>query len=231
MRTSTLPLAVALLVLGGGAPLTYRFAVVKSTVIITHATAQRRATVGDIGHPGDEVRTGWFGRALIETPAQAARFEILPATRVQLGGPEPGVLLLVERGRLKAFFDALSGTDERIVATPGALLGVRGTRYAVEVQADGAATLAVFEGAVEVRPTNPAFPTTRVGAGEVCRYGPRETPQRHPLPPGLTEERWRGGIDVRAGEGSPRSLHAASGSGPKSPTASPPRGKRGGGGG
>ncbi len=219
MRTSTLPLALVLLLAGGGAPPAYRFAAVKSTVIVTHAAVERRAAAGDTAHAGDQVRTGWFGRATIEAPVHAARFEILPGTRVLLGGPDPGVILLVQRGRLKAFFDALSGRDERIVATPGALLGVRGTRYAVEVRADGSATLAVFEGGVEVRPSDPAFPTTLVATGELCRFGPREAPQRRPLPPGVTEERWRGGIDARSTAGSPRNPESGSASRGKS---SPP---------
>ncbi len=140
------------------------------------------------------MRTGWRGRAVVEVAAQAARFEILPSTRARLGGPQPGVLLVLERGRLKAVFDALTGSHDRLVATPGALLAVRGTRYGVEVAADGRATVAVFEGTVEVRPTTPGFPVTAVAAGEFCRFGPRTPPQRAPLPRGVGEDSWRGGL-------------------------------------
>lgn len=228
MRPPTLSLAVVLLLTGGEPALTYRFASVKSTVVITHLGVERRAAVGDVGLPGDKIRTGWLGRALIEAPAYAARFELLPASEVQLTGPEPGVLLSVQRGRLKAFFDALRGVDERIVATPGALLGVRGTRYAVEVRDDGSATLAVFEGAVEVLPADPTFASMRVGAGELCRYGLREAPQRHPLPPGMTVEKWRGGLDGRDQGGSSRAPQSGVSPGPSAPRGAPERGKRGG---
>jgi len=228
VRTTTLSLAVVVLLAGGEPSLTYRFTAVKSTVVMTHGGVERRARVGDVGLAGDAVRTGWLGRALLEAPAYAARFEILPATQVQLTGPQPGVLLSVQRGRLKAFFDAVRGVDARIVATPGALLGVRGTRYAVEVGADGTATLAVFEGAVEVLPVDSSFPSTRVGAGELCRYGVREAPRRQPLPPGVTAEKWRGGLTVRGMAGSPRAPEVGPPSGPHTPPSTPERGKRGG---
>ncbi len=229
MKAAPLSLALVLFLLNAEQPpLTYRFVEVKSTVTVTHAGVPRRATVGDLGLPGDGVRTGWRGRAVLEVPTHAARFELLPATEVELAGPTPGVLLHLQRGRLKAFFDALSGVDPRIVATPGALLGVRGTRYAVEVGEDGGAALAVFEGAVEVQPADPRFPSARVGAGELCRYGPRQAPQRQPLPPGLTVEKWRGGLDVRGTAGARRPPQEGPSAPPHAPPSASERGKRGG---
>jgi hypothetical protein len=223
-----------LLLTTSGAPLSYRFLEVKSKVVVGHEGVERRAVVGDSGVAGDEVRTGWWGHAVVEVTERASRFEILPSTRVVLGGPEPGILVVVERGRLKAVFDALTGNQERLVATPGALLAVRGTRYGVEVAADGSATLAVFEGTVEVLPTAAGFSPTAVHAGEACRFGPQAPPQRGPLPKGVDEQGWRGGIDSRGGDAASRGAQPGAGDGPGAPGASSRQtgqGKRGGGGG
>ena len=213
MRAIAAIMTAALAVVPPEAPLEYRFTEVKSAVHLRHGGAERRVAAADVGVAGDEVRTGWRGRAVVEVAALAARFAILPSTRARLSGPQPGVLLVLERGRLKAIFNALTGSHDRLVATPGALLAVRGTRYGVEVAADGSATVAVFEGTVEVRPTTPGFPVTAVGAGELCRFGPRTPPRRAPLPRGVGEESWRGGL------GGP-------GSGPGSRVGEPPPGSR-----
>jgi hypothetical protein len=204
MRVLALAVAGALLVQAPEAPVQYRFDEVKSKVMLRHQDAERQASAGETAPGGDQVRTGWRGRAVIAAPAHAARFEILPSTRVQLTGPEPGVLVVLENGRLKAFFDSLTGSEERLVATPGALLAVRGTRYGVEVDADGAAALTVFEGTVEVLPRASGFAPLAVRAGEVCRFGPQAPPHAAPAPRGMREDSWRGGMvqrDGRPGEG------------------------------
>ena len=191
MRAVAAMVTAALALTPAGAPLEYRFAEVKSAVHLRHLEAERHVKAGETGVAGDEVRTGWRGRAVVEVASHAARFEILSSTRVRLGGPQPGVLLVIERGGLKAFFDAITGSDDRLVATPGALLAVRGTRYGVEVDSDGRAVVAVFAGTVEVRPTTPGFPVTAVAAGELCRFGPRTPPQRWLMPPDSGEDNWR----------------------------------------
>ena len=204
MRAYALAVAGTLLVQTPVAPVAqveYRFAEVVSKVVLTHADAERRVAAGEAAEAGDEVRTGWRGRAVVEAPAHASRFEILPSTRVRLAGPEPGVLIVLERGRLKAVFDALTGSDERLVATPGALLAVRGTRYGVEVEADGAAAVTVFEGTVEVLPRDAALAPLAVRAGEVCNFGPRTPPRAAPMPPGTREDAWRGGMAEREPRG------------------------------
>ncbi|MDD5564373.1 MAG: FecR domain-containing protein [Thermoanaerobaculaceae bacterium] len=219
MKAITAIVTVALAVAPGSAPLEYRFTEVKSSVHLRHEAIERKVAAGESGVAGDEVRTGWRGRTVVEAAAQAARFEILPSTRARLGGPQPGVLLVLEHGRLKAVFDALTGRHDRLVATPGALLAVRGTRYGVEVAGDGRATVAVFEGTVEVRPTTPGFPVTAVAAGELCRFGPRTPPERAPLPRGVGEDSWRGGLD-QPGSG-PGSRVGEPPSGPRAPATRP----------
>ena len=221
MRAVAAIVTAALALTPAGAPLEYRFAEVKSAVHLRHLETERHVKVGETGVAGDEVRTGWRGRAVVEVASHAARFEILSSTRARLGGPQPGVLLVLERGGLKAVFDAITGSDDRLVATPGALLAVRGTRYGVEVAGDGHAVVAVFAGTVEVRPTTPGFPVTAVAAGEICRFGPKTPPQRALLPRGASEDNWRG-LGTPAGspgtrDGAPR---ASSPGGPRMP---PPR--------
>jgi len=187
--------ALLLLVAGGEAqpPITYRVEVVKSKVLITHSGQERRARINDVALAGDELRTGWFGRTILAVPERTCRFEVFSSTRVRLAGREPGVLVVVERGRLKAIFDALIGNEERLVSTPGALLAVRGTRYGIEVDARGNGTLAVFEGVVEVRPRASGQPRLAVGAGELCQFGPAMAPTRRMMPGGMTEHRWDSG--------------------------------------
>ena len=197
MRIHALAMAGVLLAQAASAPVEYRFAEVAGKVVLTHADTERRVSAGEVAEAGDEVRTGWRGRAVIEAPARASRFEVLPSTRVRLAGPEPGVLLVLERGRLKAIFDALAGHDDRLVATPGALLAVRGTRYGVEVEADGAAAVTVFEGTVEVLPRDAALAPLAVRAGEVCRFGPHTPPRAAPMPRDMREDSWRGGMVQR----------------------------------
>lgn len=192
MRTVALAGVLVLAGLAGTEPLQYRLETVKSRVVVGHEGEERRAAAGDTAVAGDSVRTGSFGRTVIAAPHAAARFEVGSRTEVVLAGPEPGVLLTVRSGVVKAFFDALTGRDDRLVATPGALLAVRGTRYGVEVGSDGEATLAVFEGVVEVRSRLAGVAPVEVRAGEQSRFGPRLEPGREAMPRGWSEERWRG---------------------------------------
>jgi len=97
------------------------------------------------------------------------------------------------------------------VATPGALLAVRGTRYGLEVDDDGAAAVTVFEGTVEVLPRTAGFAPLAVRAGELCRFGPQAPPHAGPAPRGTREESWRGGF-VQRGAG-PGDGHSQGGEG------------------
>lgn len=161
---------------------TYRFDEVKSKVLRAPRGDEKneiRVTVGDAAAPGDLVRTGFWARTVVSVPERKARFEIASSTRARLAPGEPGVLLLVERGRLKAFFEALTdgSAEERRVAAPGALLAVRGTRYGLEVDGEGRSLLAVFEGTVEVLSTVPGVSPIRVHADEFCTFGPKAAPK------------------------------------------------------
>jgi hypothetical protein len=180
--------------------LTYRFDEVKRTVYRWPGGDKDKETKAVKGGPassGDMVRTGWLGQTVISVPARQARFEVFADTQVQLASGEPGVLVVLTHGRLKAIFQALveGNRVERRVAVPGALLAVRGTRYGVEVDKKGKSTLAVFEGVVEVFCTTPGMQSIQVKAGEWSTFGPGMQPKAEPMRTrGFGEQAWGQGM-------------------------------------
>ncbi len=214
-RTLLVTLIAALLSETPAPPLAYRFDEVKSKVMRLPAGDESKAvkvTAGDPAAGGDVVTTGFWARTVIAVPERAARFELGSSARARLQGDEPGVLLVLEKGRLKAIFDALTEGPpvERRVAAPGALLAVRGTRYGLDVGEDGVTLLAVFEGTVEVLPTATGMPPVKVRASEYCTFGPRTPPMPAPMRDrGMSEKSWgrreagAGGPDGRGGPGGP----------------------------
>ncbi|HEV7427943.1 MAG TPA: FecR domain-containing protein [Thermoanaerobaculia bacterium] len=162
------------------APVGYRFDDVKRTVMLKTATQEAPAAKGSHAQSGDKVHTGWLSYALIAAEPQRAKFEIFGSTDVQLAGGTPGVILSVERGRIHAMFDKITGSEPRIVQTPGALLAVRGTQYNVEVDSAGKTIVDVFEGTVEIR--SPLRPEPfLVHAGESSIFSRRDPPPDHPM--------------------------------------------------
>lgn len=181
----------------------YRFEDVRRSVTVTTATRELPATKGLRAQSGDKVHTGWFAYALIASELYRARFEIFAMTDVELAGGTPGVLLSVDRGRIRAVFDKITGSEPRVVKTPGALLAVRGTQFDVEVDKSGRTTVDVYEGIVEVRSEFRHEPLM-LRAGEESIFGQREPPSAHPMP----EDRRRNAPPARGenkeGEGSGR---------------------------
>lgn len=189
IAAAVIPLAVAA---GAGAPgLGYHFEEVSHKVLVIRGESEQRAAVGTVAAAGAIVRTGWFAHALVSVPERAARFELFSSAEVRLAEEQPGVLLVIKKGRLEAIFDALTGREDRLVAAPGALLAVRGTRYGLEVDRAGRSVLAVFEGTVEVRPLLEGATPVAVSAGRICRFAPGSAPHQEAMPRGLTEESWR----------------------------------------
>jgi hypothetical protein len=185
-------LALVALDASAGQPLDYRFDSVSRTVTVTSSGKEQRATKGTHASSGDQVETGWFSSALISSESQRARFEIYSATQVTLAEDTPGVILSLERGRIRAAFDKIVGSEPRIVKTPGALLAVRGTDFDVRVDRDGNTTVDVFEGLVEVQ--SPLRPEPLfVKPGEEARFGRNQPPSSRPMP----EQRRREGEDAR----------------------------------
>ena len=157
-------------------PIDYRFDDVRRTVTLSNATAKSTpATKGSRAQSGDKVHTGWFSYALIASAQHRARFEIFSSSDVLLASDEPGVILSLERGKLHAIFDKITGTEPRVVKTPGALLAVRGTQYLAEVSSSGETTVDVYEGTVEVRSPLATAPML-VHAGESSTFSRRRPP-------------------------------------------------------
>jgi hypothetical protein len=194
------PLAFILLPAAAPEPIAYRFDEVKRSVQLWPGgdpKAAVKAVQGGPAQSGDLVRTGWWGRAVLSVPGWNSRFEVYGSTRVRLASEEPGILLVIQTGRVKAVFDALAegGRRDRKVAVPGALLAVRGTRYGVEVDDHGRSYLAVFEGTVEVQPQGPRDQPFLVKAGEGSSFGPGLQPRTEPQADrGFKEKSWSQGI-------------------------------------
>jgi hypothetical protein len=168
------------------APLTntvdYRFDDVRRTVTLSTPSSEKApAAKGQGARSGDKVHTGWFSYALISSEKHRAKFEIFSSSDVELAGTEPGVILSLERGKLHAMFDKITGTEPRVVKTPGALLAVRGTQYVAEVNASGETVVDVFEGTVEVRSPLALAPML-VQAGESSTFSRRRAPDNGPTP-------------------------------------------------
>ncbi len=173
MKTTLIALLFALPVLAQD----YRFDEIKRTVKLNDAQISK----GDHAKGGDSVETGWFSYARIATENHAAKFEIYGSTEVKLADGTPGVILSVERGRIRAAFDKITGTEPRVVKTPGALLAVRGTQFDVRVDANGNTTVDVYEGVVELQSPLQMQPIF-VRAGEESTHGPRRPPTTRPMP-------------------------------------------------
>ena len=159
----------------------YRFDEIRRSVTLTTPSQQLAVQKGQRAAGGDKVSTGWFSYALIATEHYRAKFEIFASTDVQLAGNAPGVILSLERGRLRAMFDKITGNEPRVVQTPGALLAVRGTQYEVAVDANGKTELKVYEGVVEIRSELRPAPML-VHAGEAASFSRKDPPTQHSMP-------------------------------------------------
>jgi|GEM_PF-5055269 len=205
---------------GAGGGLRYDVKAVSGKLVRLEPAPEVRLEPGAVAGPGEVLRTGWRSSAELEVAERGARFSLRPRTTVRLAAGSPGVLLEVERGMLRAVFDAAAGEEaaERVVTTPSAVLAVRGTEYGVEVSSGGDTTVVVFEGVVEVRDLARQGEPVLVAAGQVStvRRG------RLPGPPEahrLTPRDWdRGRVpapanDPRAGSrASPSSMPSSPGS-------------------
>jgi hypothetical protein len=167
---------------------TYELVDVKREVVREEPAPEVDLERGAALAAGDLVRTGSRSAAEILAREAASRFRLGPKTRARLASGRPGVLLEIDKGRLHAVFDALTGVDrrERLVVTPSAVLAVRGTEYGVEVDRKGNSTVTVFEGVVNVTRVDGLGETVRVQAGqysEIRRGKPPRPPERHDLKP------------------------------------------------
>lgn len=121
---------------------------IKSTVgevTVVRAGAKLKAAPGFKLEPGDVVETNTVGRAGIAF-LDDTRFAVGPGSRIVMkeflyNRPRQSGTFLTEvkRGSLGVVSGkiAKSGKDAMKVRTPTSMLGVRGTRFVVEVKGDG----------------------------------------------------------------------------------------------
>lgn len=173
-------------------PLVYAVDGVDGKLLRLESGEEWHLAAGDRVIGGSELRTGWFSSADLTAQRALAHFHLDSRTHVRLASETPGVLLVLEHGRLRALFDKLTGTaaeEERRIETPSAVLAVRGTEYGVAVDRGGETTVVVFEGVVEVLdPTGRAKPV-RVKAGHGLQMRRGEGP-RQPFSHNLNRRGW-----------------------------------------
>jgi uncharacterized membrane protein YgcG len=211
MRNATFVVVAMMLVFGGASiaqepvSLTYDVVEVKRKLLLETQDGERRLLTGVSATSGDALRTGWWARAELAVPERAARFHLGSSTRFRLTHDRPGVLLELERGRLRTEFgpdeDGKPFPGERLVTTPSAVLAVRGTEYGVEVGKNGDTSVTVFEGIVEVRDAGGLGEPVRVGAAQSCRIRAGKAPSA-PKAHNLGAKDWdrgRGGMGSSQG--------------------------------
>ncbi len=178
----------------GPAVLEYDVISVKRKLLLETPDGEREMQVGDHAQSGDVLRTGSRSRAELSVIEYSAKFVVSSKTSFRLAHEQPGVLLEIERGSLRAIFGKLpeGDTRERLISTPSAVLAVRGTDYGVEVEKDGDTSVSVFEGTVEVWDVGGIGERTLVQAGWSTRIKRGKTPKT-PTPHGTTSHDWEQG--------------------------------------
>lgn len=185
-------LAAAALASGGRQEIpqpTYSVAAVKGKLLREEPLPETRLQLGSNVAAGSVLRTGWRSSAEIVSPEAGAAFVIDPRTRVRMASDRPGMLLEVQKGRVRALFDKITEgpSKERIVTTPSAVLAVRGTEYGVAVSKAGDTSVVVFSGMVAVTDLRGAAAPVSVAAGQYCNIPKGEAPGRampHSMGPG-----------------------------------------------
>jgi hypothetical protein len=150
--------------------ISYQVEEVKGKLVREDPTPEIKLQPGDSPTSGQLLRTGWRASAVISVPEAGAHFTLGSRTRVRLAADRPGVLLEVEKGRLRGLFDRLDGEPprERTVVTPSAIMAVRGTEYGVAVSKSGDTEVVVFSGVVEVTDRKMQGAPVKVNKGEFC---------------------------------------------------------------
>ncbi|MEE4271725.1 MAG: FecR domain-containing protein [Thermoanaerobaculales bacterium] len=181
-------------------PITYEVLSIDGKLFLENEPEPSRLNPGDRPVSGDRLRTGSSTVATIGVPTHTAVFRIDSKTSCTLAHHRPGLILHVERGRVRALFGSFTGAEPRLVTTPSAVLAVRGTEYGVKVKRKGATQIVVFEGIVEVSDPAGVWTPVIVEAGEQTRVKPDQSPQA-PSPHRLTPLDWDRGFDQPPGRG------------------------------
>ena len=170
------------------APIQYHVAEVRGKLTRELPLPEQRVSAGSDLASGAVLKTGWRSTATLTVAAAATSFAVGPRTRVRLAATRPGLLLEIEKGRLRALFEKYAGdaAPDRMVRTPSAVLAVRGTEYGVAVNRRGDTEVVVFAGEVSVREVGGREAPVNVGAGMTCsipRGGPPSVPREHHMNP------------------------------------------------
>ena len=187
-------------------PITYEVAAIDGKLFLEIEPEPRRMKTGDQPVSGDRLRTGSSSTATIGVPSRTVVFRLDSKTTCTLAHDRPGVLLHVERGRLRAMFGSYTGTDPRLVTTPSAVLAVRGTDYGIKVAKNGSTEIVVFEGVVEAIDPAGEWPPVRIEAGLRLKIRSDRSP-KSPSPHRLSPNDWdRGYNRSPSGAGSSGSM-------------------------
>ena len=109
----------------------------------------RAAEAGDVVIAGEAVRTGPRSKVELHTPGGEVRIYENSLLRIPDAARGNAAGLEVEAGR--SLFDVSPRSEERFdVETPEVIASVKGTRFFVSLEQDGATYVSVFEGAVAV---------------------------------------------------------------------------------
>ncbi len=136
------------------------------------------ATTNSMLFPGDRIRTGLDGRALLRTsPGNLARLRAASLLQIQSPSERPGALLNLIRGFFH-FFDR-DQSSEVDIKDGLASAASQGTDFAIAVADDGQTDVGVFDGSVVLRNRSGSV---ELQAGEVGRARIDAMPDR---PPGI----------------------------------------------
>jgi hypothetical protein len=119
------------------------------------------AAAGDALGAGDRVRTGEDGRA--EIALERSTLRLYPNSLLRLPEASAGEAVLMQRGT--SLFDVLRRGESFEVRTPEVVVSVKGTRFAVALGEDDAASVSVYRGLVGVRADTKGARETLVQAG------------------------------------------------------------------
>jgi len=169
----------------------YSLTFLKGKLVRETPAPEERLTIDSAVKAGDVLRTGWRSSAKISSPGLGTSFHISPRSTIRLASDQPGVLLEVQKGRLRAVFDKISEgpSAERIITTPSAILAVRGTEYGVAVSKAGDTSVVVFSGVVDVTDSGGATPSVSITAGQFCNI-PRGQGPSNPTPHSMGPGDW-----------------------------------------
>jgi len=124
------------------------------------------------------------GRLVLVLRADESEVVVQPHTRLILLAPQPGNwdALRIILGKVRAYIRKRTGGAPPFqMGTPSAVIAVRGTRFDVEVNANGVTEIDVFEGLVEVGSSTLPGVSVFVSPGMSTRVGVGTAPET-PVP-------------------------------------------------